>query len=319
MDLSNISRIQLTAIILFILAVVGVLAFRQSRKWHETRPWAADWLKGFSTEMITVILTTLAFTLLVGAIQDRENQQALRDQLILQMGSDERFFSAEAVRQLRAKSWLTDGSLETAQLQGANLSNVDLSNAILNRADLSSVILDGAILDNASLTGANLSGARFNISDRGQPTRLFNTDLRFADLTGADLRGARFNDAQLEGANLRGIRLDSRDFPETFRGLNLARVDLSNVNLVDMDLTGTVLRGADLEEANLGGVNFVGADLREANMKSANLLDSDYNPDTILPDGTNWTPETDMRRFTDPDHPDFWQPDWVKEQGGDTQ
>jgi hypothetical protein len=26
-----------------------------------------------------------------------------------------------------------------------------------------------------------------------------------------------------------------------------------------------------------------------------------------------WTSDTDMSRYTDPNHPDFWQPDWAKE------
>jgi len=37
----------------------------------------------------------------------------------------------------------------------------------------------------------------------------------------------------------------------------------------------------------------------------------------ILPDGSKWTPDTDMTRYTDPNHPDFWQPDWVKDQDAD--
>ena len=29
----------------------------------------------------------------------------------------------------------------------------------------------------------------------------------------------------------------------------------------------------------------------------------------LLPDGSQWTPETDMARFTDPEHPDYWNRD----------
>jgi len=29
-----------------------------------------------------------------------------------------------------------------------------------------------------------------------------------------------------------------------------------------------------------------------------------------------WTPETDMTRYTNPEHPDFWQPEWAKESEG---
>ena len=44
-----------------------------------------------------------------------------------------------------------------------------------------------------------------------------------------------------------------------------------------------------------------GADLLGANLQGARF---DY---TTLPDGTKWIPDTDMTRFTDPDHPDFWR------------
>lgn len=30
-------------------------------------------------------------------------------------------------------------------------------------------------------------------------------------------------------------------------------------------------------------------------------------------DKKTWTPDTDMTRYTDANHPDFWQPDWAKD------
>lgn len=42
-----------------------------------------------------------------------------------------------------------------------------------------------------------------------------------------------------------------------------------------------------------------------ANLQGANLLAAWFDEDTVLPDGTKWVPDTDMERFTDPDHPDF--------------
>ena len=41
----------------------------------------------------------------------------------------------------------------------------------------------------------------------------------------------------------------------------------------------------------------------------ANLTGADFAEDTRLPDGTHWTPDTDITRFTDPDHPRFWRSD----------
>jgi len=32
-----------------------------------------------------------------------------------------------------------------------------------------------------------------------------------------------------------------------------------------------------------------------------------------------WTPDTDMQRYTDPDHPEFWEPEWAKQAREDKQ
>ena len=66
------------------------------------------------------------------------------------------------------------------------------------------------------------------------------------------------------------------------------------------------------KEANLWSANLKGANLQQANLKNARL-----DEDTVLPDSkatlnngylSKWTPDTDMSRFTNPEHPDFWQP-----------
>jgi hypothetical protein len=61
--------------------------------------------------------------------------------------------------------------------------------------------------------------------------------------------------------------------------------------------------------------------LLEANLLNANLTDAKFDETTVLPDAVweyvtqtdinitgYWTPDTDMSRFTDPEHPDFWDP-----------
>jgi hypothetical protein len=50
---------------------------------------------------------------------------------------------------------------------------------------------------------------------------------------------------------------------------------------------------------NLGG----------ASLHSSSLQNAEFDEDTKLPDETIWTPDTDMARFTDPNHPDFWRSD----------
>jgi hypothetical protein len=67
------------------------------------------------------------------------------------------------------------------------------------------------------------------------------------------------------------------DLPEaiekakTFRGANLADVDLIYANLADVDLIYANLAGADLTGANLSGANLSGANLSGANLTDANL------------------------------------------------
>lgn len=98
-----------------------------------------------------------------------------------------------------------------------------------------------------------------------------------------------------------------------------------NGNLKDVDLSFTNLDWVHFSQANLEGVRFWKASLKLTSLVGCNLKNADFGVNTMayqawidettqLPDGTLWTPETDMTKFTDPNHPDFWEPDWVKEQ-----
>jgi hypothetical protein len=103
---------------------------------------------------------------------------------------------------------------------------------------------------------------------------------------------------------------------------SLDKVDLSRANLQGADLSGAFLQGVNLTNANLENAllslaDLRGADLTGANLTGALLQDSLFNENTKLPDWTSyseseisgyWTPDTDMRRFTDPAHPSFWHP-----------
>lgn len=107
--------------------------------------------------------------------------------------------------------------------------------------------------------------------------------LKGADLNGANLKRASFPQAYLKGADLMGANLE---------GANLHGVNLEGVNLIDANLEGAYLGGT-----NLKGAYLIGANLEEAQLGFA-----------TLPDGTKWTTDTDMSRFTDENHPDFWLP-----------
>lgn len=103
--------------------------------------------------------------------------------------------------------------------------------------------------------------------------------------------------AKMQGVNLANANLIKTDFYKgSLEGANLFKAKLHNANFAF---------------ANLEGADFICADLTGANLESANLEGAlFYHPNqspAILPDGKLWTPETDMRRFTDHTHPDFWR------------
>jgi hypothetical protein len=78
----------------------------------------------------------------------------------------------------------------------------------------------------------------------------------------------------------------------------LYQVDFSEMEWFDADFSG----------AHFVEPNFCGALLLNANFRNAILERPAFDEHTTLPDGSNWSPETDMYRFTDPNHPFFWEP-----------
>jgi len=153
----------------------------------------------------------------------------------------------------------------------------DILNSNLSLDSLMCSVIFGE-LGGADLSGADLSGAHL--------AGLTGTGLHDADLSSANLNSANLSGADLSFADLSGANLSSA---------NLSGADLSSTNLFGADLSGADLSNANLNLAVLAGTNLSGADLSDAILINA-----------TLPDAKLWTPETDMERFTDPEHPDFW-------------
>ena len=107
--------------------------------------------------------------------------------------------------------------------------------------------------------------------------------IRLGWLTGANLYGAYLRGANLDRANLTDANLT---------GAHLTDANLRGADLTRANLTRAYLRGANLDRANLTDAHLYGADLRDANLDRANLHGA------FLPDGTRWTPETDMQKWT---------------------
>lgn len=75
------------------------------------------------------------------------------------------------------------------------------------------------------------------------------------------------------------------------------------------------LQDGSLRSATLSSANLPEASPDDANLQGANLTEAKFNKDTVLPDATPWTSGTDMTRFTDPNHPDFYR--LPADEGGD--
>lgn len=209
----------------------GTLSLREQMR-DSSRDWWAEFWQGISTEMVGAIMTTIIFGIALVFFQESQAEQRLQEDLIFEMSSPTNSFAIQAVRRLAREGWLTDGTLNGADIADGNLQD-------------------------ARLNGAQMIGA--NLSD--------------TDLTGAFLTNAILVDGLLDDTIL-------------FDAL-LLRVDLENADL----------SGADLREAYL----------LAANLKDANLNTALFNEGTTLPNGQSWTPETDLARFTDPNHPDYWR------------
>jgi hypothetical protein len=92
----------------------------------------------------------------------------------------------------------------------------------------------------------------------------------------------------------------------------LKMAQFRGASLKGAQFRGADLQGADFTKADLQGANFTEANLQEANFIDANLQEADFrlaahNGLSLLPDGSSWTPDTDITRFTDPNHPNFWR------------
>lgn len=205
--------IRFTVIVAVVFAVAYVVA---NIDVLETVRVINDFAANIITEVISIGITVL----IIERLNQRSAMRQKKEELILQMGSPDNGFALEAVRKLRYRGWIRDGSLKDANVTYANLKT-------------------------ANLTGANL-----------QNTVLWDTNLEEASL----------------------------------------------------------LR-ADFQEASLLGTNLQGANLQYANLLNAVAVDrADFSTETTLPNGDKWHEGYDLSVFTDPDHPNFWEPAWVKQQ-----
>ena len=156
---------------------------------------------------VSVDCLSIAFAILViDRLNERRAEEDLKAQLIREMGSPDNGIALRAIKELRARGWIEDGSLRNARLSLANLEGAELEDVDLSGASLCETNMQRADLKSANLKGANL--ARANL----QNAVLTNANLQDSSLSGALLRSAN-----LSASNLHDARFTTRIDDETER------------------------------------------------------------------------------------------------------
>lgn len=249
---------------------------------HKDELNVGNFAGSLSTELFGAVMTFIAIDIFINRVEKAEVSEARKNtrvqQLIHDMGSQVNTIALQAAEELRREGWLTDGSLQGDELlqygaiDGVNVGGVELRQCNLQGSDLNNAKLKNADLEYAQLQHADLIGA---------------------NLIGASLYGANLSKAQLIGTYLQGATL----WYATLQGAKLLFADLKGVDLRETFLQGTNFEGANLEGAKL------------TNPKQVSDRHIGFDEHTIMPDGSAWTLETDLARFTDCEHPNFWRSD----------
>lgn len=304
---AKLNSIEQAALGLAFIAVIFGTAGYLSLHWGELS--LRQLLEDFYTNASVELLSIAVIVLLIGRLMRLFESEAKKKDLILQMGSSDNGFARESVRQLRHYEWLVDGSMVEADLSTANLQGAMLQFANLQRVDLNMSNLGRAMLVGADLTMAQLRGINLQEADLVAAT-FIGADLHGANLQRAAMMRTDLQNANLKEANMHGVAL----LEATLEGANLVDANLGRAMMVEANLRGAQLQRSVLRESDLRHADLCGADLTDANMRNALNFDTvKFDAQTTLPNGDQWRDGYDVGMFTDPDHPDFWQPDWVIE------
>lgn len=251
----------------------------------------------FETEFLASIFPEalgIFFTVLViDRLNENRAKREFKQQLIRQLRSPDNGYALVALEELQARDALYDGSLRNAFLASANLKKAKFSQKSKTPEEkffFGLTDLDSSLhpeVKGCDLRGANLRKA--NLSE----TVLARGDLKEVNLVAANLQKADLTQANLSGSNLRNA-------------------DLRGASLNGSDLSDTMLALADFRGANLEGAYMVGADVKGIKLSKemmllevAGVIYQDFpkfDENTVLPDGSKWSPNVDIMRFTDTTH-----------------
>lgn len=269
---------------------------------------------GYSTNVFTELLSVGITILVLDRLNERRQTFREKERLRVLARSRANQVALNAIEEMRFNGWLEgdESLLQNAYLARANLQTVNLANANLQVARLYRANLRGAYLFRTSLEGANL-----------ESSDLAEADLRRANLSYTKLSSVNFQDAIMGSANLQGATVSRANL----QGARLRRAVLSETNLYRANLQMAYMISVNLAGADLQNANLQGAHLHNVNLVGAKLKGTRFDEKTILPDSVRkskgrdadgryfydkyWSPDVDMTRYTNPEHPDFWQPEWA--------
>lgn len=223
-------------------------------------------ISSFLTELRPEFIGIVFTVIILNRWAEWRSAKELKEQLYSNLHSYSNDAVLNALHRLRDKGWLKSDYFADKDL---------------NRANWEGAYIGGLDFEKAILDGANFIKVTTKIGDDDKPV-----NFKGANLSQANLQGAIFEKANLEGANLISAKL---------QGANL---DWTN-------LEGAYLMEANLEGADLAGANLEGAYLADANLDNVIWGNQDGKYSATLPDGTAWTSDSDMERFTNMAHSEF--------------
>ncbi|HLA42281.1 MAG TPA: pentapeptide repeat-containing protein, partial [Aggregatilineales bacterium] len=197
-----------------------------------------------------------------------------------------------------AEADLTEANLHSADLRGASFAGAELSDANLDRAILTGADFGGAILEGASMfLCAGIEEAQFDVDSVLPDGTKWSLGRSLREFSHPEAGMETYKQELLKGlVNVKGANFVSSTLDKL---REYGWLD----SLAGLDLHAAFFTDANLADADLRGVNFTQAHLAHARLEGAQ-----FDETTILPDESHWTPQTNLRRFTDPDHPDFYRP-----------
>jgi len=297
-----------------ILVVVGIIIGGYIFGAEQPFFTSNDNFLGYSTNIFTELLSVGITILVLDRLNERRQRFREKERLQALARSRANQVALNAIEEMRFNGWLEgdESLLQNAYLARANLRTVNLANANLQAARLYRANLQNSYLFRADLQGANLESSDMQ-----------EADLRRANLQDCKLMSVNFQDAIMGSANLAGARLTRANLS----GTRLRRAVLSETNLYRANLQMAYMISANLAGADMQNANLLGAHLHDVNLVGAKLKGARFDEKTILPDSTRkskgrdadgryfydkyWSPDVDMTRYTNPEHPDFWQPEWA--------